>query len=129
MHLAHHLFPDRGVRGGIGDVSLVEHQVRGLDALVMARHAVFLDYHTACLAVALREGGSRCASLQAQANRDRQPTHPKSQMFHALLPENPCDDVRFLDTGQLDVESLIPVREPIVVDAELMKYCRLKIAY
>src|SRR5687768_13597037 len=45
----------------------------------------------------------------------------------SFLPENPFDNVRFLDSGQLHVESLITMRKTLVIDPELMKNGRLKV--
>jgi len=43
VYLAHHFFPDVGSSGGVGDVDVVQHQVRRLEPLVVTSHAVLIE--------------------------------------------------------------------------------------
>jgi hypothetical protein len=45
-----------------------------------------------------------------------------------VLRENPSHDVRFFHPGEPHIEPLVSVREPFVIDAELMKDRGLEVA-
>ena len=53
------------------------------------------------------------------------PTNPR--VSTVLLRENALNDMRFLNPCKFDIQTLIPVRESVVVDAELMENRRLKV--
>ena len=53
------------------------------------------------------------------------PTNPR--VSTVLLRENALNNMRFLNPCKFDIQSLIPVRESVVVDAELMENRRLEV--